>query len=326
MNNSKIFITGGTGSFGKKFVSMTLKKYKNCNITIYSRDENKQWHMEQSYKDKNIRFIIGDVRDKERLNETIKGHTLVIHAAATKIVPTAEHNPSECIKTNIDGALNVIDACINNNIKKTIALSTDKACNPVNLYGATKLASDKLFLSANNIEPNKKKFSVLRYGNVIGSRGSIVPFFINQAKYNNHLTITDKKMTRFMISREDAVKMLWEVNTKMFGGEIFVKKLPSMNIVEIARTISPSSKIKIIGIRPGEKIHEQMISSADSYNTYEFDKYFKIVSSTLNNKIKDKIITNGKKVKLGFEYSSEKNKIWMTKDNLKKIIKKENLV
>ncbi len=324
MKKSKIFITGGTGSFGKKFVSMTLNNFKNCQITIYSRDENKQWHMAQNFKNKNIKFIIGDVRDKDRLNDTMKGHSLVIHAAATKIVPTAELNPSECIKTNIDGALNVINASVNNNIKKTIALSTDKACNPVNLYGATKLASDKLFLSANNIDPMKKMFSVVRYGNVIGSRGSIVPFFLQQSKTNT-LTVTDKNMTRFMISIEEAVKMVWKVFEKMSGGEIFVKKLPSMNIMEIAKAISPKSKIKMIGIRPGEKIHEQMISSADSYNTYEFSEYYKIISPILDKKIISKIIYGGKKVKIGFEYSSEKNKFWMTKDNLIKIIKKENI-
>ena len=324
MNKSKIFITGGTGSFGKKFVSMTLNKFKTCQITIYSRDENKQWHMAQNFKNKNINFVIGDVRDKDRLSHTMKGHSLVIHAAATKIVPTAELNPSECIKTNIDGALNVINASVNNNINKTIALSTDKACNPVNLYGATKLASDKLFLSANNIDPIKKMFSVVRYGNVIGSRGSIVPFFIDQSK-QNILTVTDKNMTRFMISIEDSVKMVWEVYKKMVGGEIFVKKLPSMNIMEIARAISPKSKIKIIGIRPGEKIHEQMISSADSYNTYEFNEFYKIISPILDKKMINKIIKGGKKVKIGFEYSSENNKLWMTGTDLKKIIKKENL-
>ncbi len=324
MNKSKIFITGGTGSFGKKFVSMTLNKFKTCQITIYSRDENKQWHMAQNFKNKNINFVIGDVRDKDRLSHTMKGHSLVIHAAATKIVPTAELNPSECIKTNIDGALNVINASVNNNINKTIALSTDKACNPVNLYGATKLASDKLFLSANNIDPIKKMFSVVRYGNVIGSRGSIVPFFIDQSK-QNILTVTDENMTRFMISIEDSVKMVWEVYKKMVGGEIFVKKLPSMNIMEIARAISPKSKIKIIGIRPGEKIHEQMISSADSYNTYEFNEFYKIISPILDKKMINKIIKGGKKVKIGFEYSSENNKLWMTGTDLKKIIKKENL-
>ena len=303
---------------------MTLNKFKTCQITIYSRDENKQWHMAQNFKNKNINFVIGDVRDKDRLSHTMKGHSLVIHAAATKIVPTAELNPSECIKTNIDGALNVINASVNNNINKTIALSTDKACNPVNLYGATKLASDKLFLSANNIDPIKKMFSVVRYGNVIGSRGSIVPFFIDQSK-QNILTVTDKNMTRFMISIEDSVKMVWEVYKKMVGGEIFVKKLPSMNIMEIARAISPKSKIKIIGIRPGEKIHEQMISSADSYNTYEFNEFYKIISPILDKKMINKIIKGGKKVKIGFEYSSENNKLWMTGTDLKKIIKKENL-
>ena len=324
MKLKNIFLTGGTGSFGQKFVQMTLKKYKNCCITIYSRDELKQWEMSGKFNDKRLKFIIGDIRDKARLNESISDIDLIVHAAATKIVPTSETNPTECIKTNIDGAINVIYAAKKNQVKKIIALSTDKACNPVNLYGATKLASDKLFMAANSSNKlDKIKFSVVRYGNVIGSRGSIVPFFLNQEK-KNILTITDKNMTRFMITRREAVDMVWDVAELMQGGEIFIKKIPSMNIMDIAKAIAPKAQYKIIGMRPGEKIHEQMISSADSYNTFEYKNFYIILSSHLDKNKKIKLSKGGKKVSLDFQYSSDTNTNWMKNIELIKIIKSEN--
>ena len=252
--NSNILITGGTGSFGKKFVKMTLEKFSPKRIVIFSRDEMKQWDMAQDYDDeKRIEFIIGDVRDKDRLYRAMDGIDLVVHAAATKIVPTAEYNPFECIKTNINGAMNVIDCAIESKIKKVVALSTDKACNPINLYGATKLASDKLFVSANSIsKSHDTTFAVVRYGNVMGSRGSVIPFFISR-KNSDFIPITDKRMTRFMITLEEGVNLVWTAFEDMKGGEIYVKKIPSMKILDLAKAINPKSKIKIIGIRPGEK-------------------------------------------------------------------------
>ncbi len=318
----KIFLTGGTGSFGEKFIEIFLQKYPSKQITIFSRDEIKQWDLNNKLNNSNVNFIIGDVRDKERLTDSIAGHDIVIHAAATKIVPTAEINPSECIKTNINGAINVIEASNKHKVNKVIALSTDKACNPVNLYGATKLASDKLFLSANI--KSKTNFTVVRYGNVIGSRGSIIPFFINQKK-NKILTVTDKRMTRFMITKKQAVDHVFQVIREMQGGEIFVKKIPTMNILDIARAIDSQSKVKIIGIRPGEKIHEQMISSADSHNTYEFENYYKILNPNLSNHKISKITKGGKKVKMDFTYSSENTRHIMTINDLKKIIKNKEI-
>ena len=278
LSKSSILITGGTGSFGKAFVEKTLKKYPEVKITIFSRDEMKQWDMALEYKDDNrVKFIIGDIRDKEGISRALDGINLVIHAAATKIVPIAEYNPFECIKTNIDGAMNLIDACIDKNISKVVALSTDKASNPINLYGATKLAADKLFLSANSEDKSHKTiFSVVRYGNVMNSRGSVIPYFLN-IKKNGVFPITDTRMTRFMISLEQAVSLVWRSVNEMRGGEIFIKKIPSMNIMEIAKAIDSKVKIKIVGIRPGEKIHEQMIGVEDAPYTYEYDDYFKIL-------------------------------------------------
>ena len=316
MKLKNIFLTGGTGSFGQKFVQMTLKKYKNCCITIYSRDELKQWEMSGKFNDKRLKFIIGDIRDKARLNESISDIDLIVHAAATKIVPTSETNPTECIKTNIDGAINVIYAAKKNQVKKIIALSTDKACNPVNLYGATKLASDKLFMAANSSNKlDKIKFSVVRYGNVIGSRGSIVPFFLNQEK-KNILTITDKNMTRFMITRREAVDMVWDVAELMQGGEIFIKKIPSMNIMDIAKAIAPKAQYKIIGMRPGEKIHEQMIGLEDAPHTYEYDDHYKILPAIYNWSSDPKRNKGGAKVDENFTYSSDQNKEWMSVKDL----------
>jgi UDP-N-acetylglucosamine 4,6-dehydratase/5-epimerase len=319
-NNKRILITGGTGSFGQQFVSDTLKKFKPKEIIVYSRDEMKQWFMLEKFKKyKNLKFTIGDIRDRDRLSECSKGVDILIHAAATKIIPTAEINPEECIKTNINGAQNVIYSAKLNKIKKIVALSTDKASNPINLYGATKLASDKLFISANFSTNNQSKFSIVRYGNVIGSRGSIIPFFL-KIKEKNIFPITDINMTRFFITLSEAVKLVWLSCEKMVGGEIFVKKIPSLKIIDIAKAINSRAKFKIIGIRPGEKIHEQMISVDDSYHTYEYKNYFKIIPQISNNKLK--YIKGGKKVKKNFTYSSELNDEWMSIKKIKKIINK----
>jgi UDP-N-acetylglucosamine 4,6-dehydratase/5-epimerase len=319
--NSTILITGGTGSFGSKFIPMTLKKFNPKKIIVYSRDEIKQWEMQNLYKNhKKIRFFIGDIRDKERLFRALDGVDYVVHAAASKIVPTAEYNPFEAIKTNINGAMNLIDACIDRKVKKIVALSTDKACNPANLYGATKLASDKLFIAGNYYSSKTAtKFSVVRYGNVMGSRGSVIPFFMEQAK-SGVITVTDKRMTRFMISLEDAVQQVWTAFENMQGGEIFIKKIPSMNIKDIAKAVSEKAKIKYIGIRPGEKIHELMISESDSMYTYEFKDYYIIVSQ--GKKYNFKNIKKYTKVDENFEYSSDNNLDWMDIKNLRNWIKK----
>jgi len=323
LKNSSILITGGTGSFGQSFVPLTLKKYNPKRLVIFSRDEMKQWEMAKLFKDDSrVRFFIGDVRDKSRLHRALSGIDFVVHAAATKIVPTAEYNPFECIKTNINGAMNVIDACIDQGIKRVVALSTDKASSPINLYGATKLASDKLFVASNSYTPkNKTSFSVVRYGNVMGSRGSVIPLFMS-LKNKGFLPITDQRMTRFMISLEQGVDLVWKAFKDMQGGEIYVKKIPSMKIIDIANVIAPKAKLKIIGIRPGEKLHEQMISNEDSYYTYEYSTYYKILPQ-INEWGKDMLrIKKGKKVPEGYIYSSDSNKEWMTKKVLKKWIEK----
>ena len=321
-SNQNILITGGTGSFGKKFLKMTLKKYNPKKIVIYSRDEMKQWELSQEYKDeKRLRFFIGDVRDKDRLNRSLDGIDYVVHAAAMKIVPTAEYDPFEAVKTNIIGAMNVIDNCISRNIKKVVALSTDKAVNPVNLYGSTKLAADKLFIAGNTYSSfNRTKFSIVRYGNVMGSRGSIIPFFLTQNKEENFFTITDKKMTRFMTNLESAVKLVWDAFDDMQGGEIYVQKNPSANILDIAKAINPNKKIKFIGVRPGEKINEIMISKDDSQHTYSYNNYYKILPSLNNWNLDKKRIKNGKRVNQNFHYSSELNNQWMSKSEIKKWI------
>ena len=312
LENSKILITGGTGSFGKCFVEMTLKKFNPKNIFIYSRDEMNQWEMSEKYKDdERVKFIIGDVRDRERLSRCLDNIDYVVHAAATKIVPTAEYNPFECVKTNIIGAMNVIDTCIDKKVKRVVALSTDKACNPVNLYGATKLASDKLFIAGSvNSNNVRTKFAVVRYGNVMGSRGSVIPFFLKK-KNEGVLPITDLRMTRFMITLNQGVQLVWHTFNDMLGGEIYVKKIPSIKVLNIAKVVAPKANHKIIGIRPGEKLHEQMISSEDAPHTYEYKDYYKILPA-LNNLSKDqKRIGEGKKVANDFTYSSEKNTNWM---------------
>ena len=322
-NNSTILITGGTGSFGNKFVEMTLRKYKPKKILIYSRDEMKQWDMSLRYNnEKKIKFIIGDVRDKERLIRALDKVDYVVHAAATKIVPTAEYNPFECVKTNIIGAMNVINACTESKIKKVIALSTDKASNPINLYGASKLASDKLFVAGNSNEKTHSTiFSVVRYGNVMGSRGSVIPYFLDMVK-TGKLTITDKRMTRFMISLEEAISLVWEAFQDMKGGEIYVKKIPSMTIMDIAKAVAPKAKYKMIGIRPGEKIHEQMIGFEDVPHTYEYKKYYKILPAIYGWSKETSRIKKGIKVKSTFTYDSHNNKDRMSVKELSSWITK----
>ena len=312
LQNSSILITGGTGSFGNTFVPMTLAKYNPKRLVIYSRDEMKQWDMAQKYEgDPRVRFIIGDVRDKERLVRALDGIDFVVHAAATKIVPTAEYNPFECIKTNINGAMNLVDACIEKGIKRVVALSTDKASNPINLYGATKLASDKLFVAANAYAgTHDTTFSVVRYGNVMGSRGSVIPFFISKAS-SGELPITDTRMTRFMITLEQGVELVWHAFDDMAGGEIYVKKIPSMNILDIANAVAPGASHRIIGIRPGEKIHEQMIGSEDAPHTFEYEDHFKILPAIHNWSSDPARINGGKKVAEGFTYISDTNTEWM---------------
>jgi len=311
--NSTILVTGGTGSFGHTFVLMTLEKYNPKKIIIFSRDEMKQWDMAKKYEDDpRVRFFIGDVRDRDRLYRALDGVDYVVHAAATKIVPTAEYNPFECVKTNINGAMNLIDACIDKNVKGVVALSTDKASSPINLYGATKLASDKLFVAGNHYTGGKGTgFSVVRYGNVMGSRGSVIPFFMS-LKGQDVLPITDERMTRFMISLEQGVELVWHAFKDMVGGEIYVKKIPSMKVTDLARVVSPEAKHEIVGIRPGEKIHEQMIGAEDAYFTYEYPDHYKILPQ-INGWDKDiRRIKDGKKVAEGFAYSSDNNTEWMS--------------
>ena len=323
LNNKTILVTGGTGSFGKCFVKKTLLKYRPKKIIIFSRDEMKQWEMEKKYNfNSRVRFFIGDVRDKDRLYRALNNVDIVVHAAATKIVPTAEYNPFECVKTNIHGAMNLIDACIDRGVKKVVALSTDKACLPINLYGATKLVSDKLFVSGNHSYSGglSTKFSVVRYGNVMGSRGSVIPFFLS-IKDQDTIPITDPRMTRFMISLDQGVELVWHAINNMIGGEIYVKKIPSMKISDIAKVIAPKAKHKIIGIRPGEKLHEQMISFEDSLNTYEYKDHYKILPQLKDLSTNHKIIKNGKKLKEGFVYTSDNNTKWMSEDSLLKWIK-----
>ena len=318
LKNSSILITGGTGSFGHAFVPMTLKKYNPKRLVILSRDEMKQWEMAKLFgDDPRVRFFIGDVRDKDRLYRALDGIEYVVHAAATKIVPTAEYNPFECIKTNIHGAMNLIDACIDQNVKRVVALSTDKASSPVNLYGATKLASDKLFVASNSsyAAGHKTRFAVVRYGNVMGSRGSVIPFFMS-IKDSGVLPITDKRMTRFMISLEQGVELVWHAFEDMVGGEIYVKKIPSMKVTDIARVIAPDAKQEIVGIRPGEKLHEQMIGAEDAYFTYEYPEHFKILPQINDWADDEKRIKDGIKVPEGFVYASDINPVWMNETDL----------
>lgn len=325
LRGKTILITGGTGSFGNTFVPMTLEKYDPKKIIIYSRDEMKQWNMAKKFQgDKRVRFFIGDVRDKDRLYRALDGVDYVVHAAATKIVPTAEYNPFECIKTNVNGAMNLIDACIDSGVKRLVALSTDKASSPVNLYGATKLCSDKIFIAGNSYSGGRTKFAVVRYGNVMGSRGSVIPFFMETAS-SGKLTITDKRMTRFMISLEQGVELVWHAFDDMEGGEIYVKKIPSMNICDIATAVDENAEQVEIGIRPGEKLHEQMIGVEDAYFTYEYPEHFKILPQICEWGTIESMIKGGKRVPEGFSYTSDNNKEWMTIDQLREWIEKNRV-
>lgn len=321
--NQSILITGGTGSFGHAFVPMILATHNPKRLVIFSRDEMKQWEMSKLYgNDSRVRFFIGDIRDKDRLFRALDGIDYVIHAAAVKIVPTAEYNPFECVKTNVIGAMNLIDACIDRKVKRVVALSTDKASSPVNLYGATKLTSDKLFVAANSYSRHDDtKFSVVRYGNVMGSRGSVIPFFISQIE-KGIFPITDERMTRFMITLEQGVSLVLLAMKDMIGGEIYVRKIPSMSINDIAMAICPTAQKQIVGIRPGEKLHEQMIGMEDAQYTYEYEDHYKILPSIHNWHEDPNRIGTGKKVTEDFIYCSNNNTDWMTGENLSSWIEK----
>jgi len=329
VNNKTILVTGGTGSFGKKFIKTVLDRYNPNKIIVYSRDELKQFDMQQVWPISDtkpmMRYFIGDVRDLDRLSMAMEGVDIVIHAAALKQVPTAEYNPFEAVKTNILGGQNVIDAAFKMRVNKVIALSTDKAAAPINLYGATKLTSDKLFIAANNYKGrNKIKFSVVRYGNVMGSRGSVIPFF-QQKKENGILPITDERMTRFNITLQHGVDFVLQCLDKMWGGELFVPKIPSYKIMDVAKAIAPDAKYKIVGIRPGEKLHEEMITATDALTTIEFEKYFVILPSAklwdIQKFRKESNAKLGKMCELGFSYNSESNHNFLTIEQIRTLIK-----
>jgi UDP-N-acetylglucosamine 4,6-dehydratase (inverting) len=327
LNNKSVLITGGTGSLGKALTSHIFSKYPNVGkVIIFSRDEQKQFEMAQDYPQsqyKSIRFFIGDVRDKARLTRAMQGVDFVIHAAAMKHVPIAEYNPDECVKTNIGGAQNVIDACLKTSVQGVVALSTDKACAPINLYGATKLTSDKLFIAANNIKgKNKIKFSVVRYGNVMGSNGSVIPFFMKKKK-EGVIPITDPNMTRFNISLQGGVDMVMHALEHAWGGELFVPKIPSYKIMDVAEAVAPDCKKEVVGIRPGEKVHEEMITPSDSFSTYDLGKYYVILPTNVSWDLEDfKNKYNATKVKEGFSYTSENNEEWETVESMRDLIRK----
>lgn len=326
LDNKSILITGGTGSLGKALIKHITNHHPEVKrLVVFSRDEQKQFQMAQEYPESQypqIRFFIGDVRDKSRLVRAMKGIDYVIHAAAMKHVHIAEYNPDECVKTNIHGAQNVIDACLETEVECVVALSTDKACAPINLYGATKLASDKLFVAANNIRGNKSiRFSVVRYGNVMGSNGSVIPFFLNKKK-EGVLPITDPNMTRFNISLQGGVDMVMHALFHAWGGEIFIPKIPSYRIMDVAVAVAPSCEHRVIGIRPGEKIHEEMITPSDSFYTYDLGKYYTILPSVPRWDLQDFLVKfNGTRVQKGFAYTSGANTEWETVDSLRNLIK-----
>lgn len=325
LNGKSILITGGTGSLGKQLTKTILQKWPDVQrLVIFSRDEQKQFQMAQEFPESlypAIRYFIGDIRDFDRLKRALKGINYVIHAAAMKHVPIAEYNPMECVKTNVLGAENVITACLETEVENVVALSTDKAAAPINLYGATKLCSDKLFVAANNIRGwNKIKFSVVRYGNVMGSNGSVIPFFLEKKK-TGVLPITDPTMTRFNISLQDGADMVFFALDKAWGGEIFVPKIPSYKITDVAQAIGPECEHKIIGIRPGEKVHEEMITSSDSFTTYDLGKYYAILPQVQNWSVQDYIKEfGGKKVEIGFNYNSGDNQEWVSVKELRRLI------
>lgn len=319
LDSATILVTGGTGSFAKTFIPMTLEKYDVERIIVFSRDEMKQWELAEKLKKyPQVEFLIGDVRDIQRLRRALDGVDYVVHAAATKIVPTAEYNPFECVKTNVNGAMNVIDACLDQSVKGVVALSTDKASSPINLYGATKLASDKLFIAANANSPRQTtKFSVVRYGNVMGSRGSVIPFFMSKAN-DPSVPITHPEMTRFMIPLDQAVQLVWTAFEDMCGGEIYVKKIPSMSLLDIVEVVAPNKAHDLIGIRPGEKLHEQMIGLEDAPFTFEYDDFYKILPMINGWNEDANRIGDGVKVSPEFVYASNTNPEWMTKAQLHK--------
>ena len=326
LNGKSILITGGTGSLGKQLTKTIIERWPNFKrLVILSRDEQKQFQMNQEYPDtiyKNIRYFIGDIRDYNRLVRAFEGIEFVIHAAAMKHVPIAEYNPMECVKTNVLGAENIINACLATGVKNVVALSTDKAAAPINLYGATKLCSDKLFVAANNIKGHRDiKFSVVRYGNVIGSNGSVIPFFINRAKKDRVLPITDLNMTRFNISLQEGVDLVLHALETAWGGEIFVPKIPSYKITDVANAIGPNCEKKVVGIRPGEKVHEEMITQSDSFTTYDLGKYFAILPQVTNWDINNYVKHfNANKVEVGFQYNSGTNNEWISTDQLRHLI------
>ncbi|MFM1990488.1 MAG: hypothetical protein RJA99_3445 [Pseudomonadota bacterium] len=318
LRNSTILVTGGTGSFGNAFVPMTLERFDPKRIIVFSRDEMKQWKMAKRFTgDPRVRFFIGDVRDRDRLYRALDGVDVVVHAAATKIVPIAEYNPFECIKTNVNGAMNLVDACIDKGVRRIVALSTDKASSPTNLYGASKLASDKIFIAGNSYAGARDtRFSVVRYGNVMGSRGSVIPHFLT-LRDSGVLPLTDPRMTRFMITLEQAVETVWHAIDDMHGGETYVRRIPSIRLPDIARAVSPDARLDVIGIRPGEKLHEQMISADDAPHTYEYPDYYKILPAIHDwSECRERIGT-GQRVPEGFDYSSDTNPQWMSVETLR---------
>ncbi|MDE0926437.1 MAG: UDP-N-acetylglucosamine 4,6-dehydratase (inverting) [Methylophilaceae bacterium] len=326
LSGKSILVTGATGSFGKRFIKTLLDEHDVKRLVIFSRDELKQFEMQQHLNSPKLRYFLGDVRDKERLTRALDGVEIVIHAAAMKQVPASEYNPMEAIKTNIIGADNVVNACIDQGVERVIALSTDKAANPLNLYGATKLCSDKLFVAGNGLSGrHRTRFSVVRYGNVIGSRGSVIPFFM-QKKLEGVLPITDERMTRFWITLDQGVKFVIDSLTQMEGGEVFVPKIPSMGIMDVAKVVAPECKTKVIGIRPGEKLHEVMITEDDSINTAEFENHFVIQPTTdwWDQQAYMKRM-GSKAVAENFSYSSDNNTIWMTTQELEALLKKEKI-
>lgn len=315
MDDLRVLITGGTGSFGRAYVEHLLKKKNVSKVIVFSRDEMKQWEMQGDFEDERLRFFIGDVRDRDRLERATAGVNQIVHAAATKIVPTAEYNPFEAVKTNIMGATNVIDAAINNGVAKVIALSTDKASSPVNLYGATKLVSDKLFISANHYAGGSgTKFGVVRYGNVMGSRGSLIPFLLKIPE-DKTIPITDSRMTRFMISLNEGIQLVEEAFDSMAGGEIYVKKIPSMRVVDIIEALRPNHAVVETGIRPGEKMHEQMIGVEDDKYTFDFGDHYRIFPAATFG-MERYADHSGIPVAEGFTYTSDSNENWMTKEQL----------
>lgn len=326
LEGKSVLVTGATGSFGKRFVKSVLEEHNPKRLAVFSRDELKQFEMQQVIQDQRLRYFLGDVRDKERLYRAFDGVEVVIHAAAMKQVPASEYNPMEAIKTNIIGAENVINVCIDQEVKHVIALSTDKAANPANLYGATKLCSDKLFIAANTLSGrHRTRFSVVRYGNVIGSRGSVIPFFMQRRK-SGVLPITDPRMTRFWITLGQGVQFVLDSLERMHGGEVFVPKIPSMNIMDVAKVVAPECRTEIIGIRPGEKLHEIMITPDDAWNTLEYSDYYVIQPATQWWDAKKFIAeTNGKLVPEGFQYSSDRNDMWMKNEELQFLLEREQV-